>query len=146
MYKKYKSVLVSGCAGSGKTTFLKKYIDYMLSEDDVHLVIVDPKQVELFEYKNKEKVIYIAENFEHMVLEVLKPIIENRMVEEYPKAVIIVDEFAELTFNKDCLKFFEYMFVNKEKLNLELVLTSQLDTSFNEKYIDYVDVTIKLNR
>ena len=55
----------------------------MQNEDDVNLIIIDPKQVELTEYKSKGKAIYIANNFEHYILEVLKPIIENRLNEDY---------------------------------------------------------------
>ena len=55
MFKKYKTVLVSGPTSSGKTTLLKRYIDYMQNEDDVNLIIIDPKQVELTEYKSKGK-------------------------------------------------------------------------------------------
>ena len=145
MFKKYKTVLVSGPTGSGKTTLLTRYIDYMQKEDDVNLVIIDPKQVELFEYKSKGKAIYIAENYEHLILDVLKPIIENRLKEEYPKAVIVVDEFAELTYNKDILEFFNWMFETKEQLNLELVLTSQRQSVFSKELIELSDVVIKLN-
>jgi DNA segregation ATPase FtsK/SpoIIIE-like protein len=145
MFKKYKTVLVSGPTGSGKTTLLTRYIDYMQKEDDVNLVIIDPKQVELFEYKSKGKAIYIAENYEHLILDVLKPIIENRLKEEYPKAVVVVDEFAELTYNKDILEFFNWMFESKEQLNLELVLTSQRQSVFSKELIELSDVVIKLN-
>ena len=145
MFKIYKTVLVSGPTGSGKTTLLTKYIDYMQKEDDVNLVIIDPKQVELFEYKSKGKAIYIAENYEHLILDVLKPIIENRLKEEYPKAVVVVDEFAELTYNKDILEFFNWMFETKEQLNLELVLTSQRQSVFSKELIELSDVVIKFN-
>ena len=82
-----------------------KYIDYMQKEDDVNLVIIDPKQVELTEYRKKGKAIYIANNFEVYILDILKPVIENRLNEEYPKAVIVVDEFAGLVHNKDIIVF-----------------------------------------
>ena len=144
MYKKYKTVLVSGPICSGKTTLLTKYIDYMQKQDDVTLVIIDPKQVELTEYRKKGKAIYIANNFEEYILDILKPLIENRLKEEYPKSVIVVDEFAELSFNKKIVDFFNWMFINKEKLNLELVLTSQLESVFNDIFIENSDVIIKL--
>lgn len=144
MFKKYKTMLVSGPASSGKTTLLKKYIDYMQKEDDVNLIIIDPKYVELTEYKSKGKTIYIANNFEHYILEVLKPIIENRLNEDYPKAVVVVDEFAELTYNRKIIDFFNWMFTSKEQLNLELVLTSQLESVFTKELIELSDVVIKL--
>ena len=145
MFKKYKTVLVSGPTSSGKTTLLKRYIDYMQNEDDVNLIIIDPKQVELTEYKSNGKAIYIANNFEHYILEVLKPIIENRLNEDYPKAVVVVDEFAELTYNRKIIDFFNWMFTSKEQLNLELVLTSQLESVFTKELIEFSDVVIKLN-
>jgi Tfp pilus assembly pilus retraction ATPase PilT len=144
MYKKYKTVLVSGPICSGKTTLLTKYIDYMQKEDDVTLVIIDPKQVELTEYRKKGKAIYIANNFDEYILDILKPVIENRLKEEVPKSVIVVDEFAGLSFNKRIVDFFNWMFENKEKLNLELVLTSQLESVFTEKFIENSDVIMKL--
>ena len=144
MFKKYKTVLISGSAGSGKTTLLIKYINYMKKEDDVNLVIIDPKQVELNEYKSNGKVIYIANNYEHYILELLKPKIENRLNEYCQKVVIIVDEFAELTYNKNIVDFFKWMFKNKKELDIELVLTSQLESVYPEEFVNESDVVMKL--
>lgn len=44
--------LIAGCTGSGKSVFLNNLICYILSQDNTGLILIDPKKVELSQYRN----------------------------------------------------------------------------------------------
>ena len=143
MYKKYKTVLVSGSTRTGKSTLLHKYIEYIKNDENILLIIVDPKEVEFFKYRNDEKVFYIANDYPNVIMNDLKPMINNK-AENESKKIIIVDEYAEVHAISECKEFFEWLLENKNKQNVELVLATQLEEIFTEKYTENCDVIIKL--
>ena len=58
MYKDLKTMIIVGSTGTGKTRLISKYIEEIINEDN-DIYIIDLKRVELFEYKDNDKVTYI---------------------------------------------------------------------------------------
>ena len=56
MYKDLGTILITGSTGTGKSFLIKKYIDEVLQDKNNFIIIIDPKMVEFFAYKNKENV------------------------------------------------------------------------------------------
>ena len=138
MYKKYKSVLISGSSGSGKTTMLKKFLDDVIDQNNVSLVLIEPKTNELEEYTKKSKCIYINDDYENQILNILKPMIEERLGQDFHQMVIAVDEYAYLENNFDIDCFFDWMFKNKKSLNIVFMLTSQ------QRIMEDFDIEVKM--
>ena len=57
MYKGYGTVLITGGIASGKTSFLKKYINEVINDKNNLIYIFDSKTVEFVEYKNFDNVV-----------------------------------------------------------------------------------------
>ena len=74
MYKDFKSMLITGSTFSGKTVLISKYIDEVLKDENVILYLIDMKMVELFKYKDEQKVVYITskEKIEEELFEEIK--------------------------------------------------------------------------
>ena len=146
MYKDFNTTIVSGGVGTGKSRFLKKYIDEVIKEENNLLIIVDPKMVEFTEYEEKDNVIYVAKDFHEYILNKIKPLIDERITEEESnlKIYIFVDEFAEIKYNKETLDYFKWIIKNKRKLNVCLVLVSQRNDVFCKTFKDNANTIITL--
>lgn len=145
MSKKYKTVLISGSTMSGKSTLLYKYIEYLKNEENILIVIIDPKEIEFNKYSNLENVFYIANDYQNVIISELKKMIENNSVNKSNKIIIIVDEYAEVYADSKCKDYIEWLLENKDEQNVELVLATQLGEIFSEKYTMNSDVIMKLN-
>lgn len=138
-----KTMLITGGTGRGKSTLLKEYIQTLLTHNEVDILIIDPKQVEFWDYANKERVTLIANNFKEYIIKDMKELMDARLNHNGKKLVIIVDEFAEVKFDKQCDSFFKYLMKNRNELNIELVLASQIPTVFCNTYKQNSDIIIK---
>ena len=105
--------LVAGTTGSGKSVLLHTIIGNTLSYYDVDTYIIDPKNIEFSSYKGMKNV-QVYNTFDQAVqcLHTLHEIMETRYriilerklpvnfflseQKEYPKIVLIIDEFADL--------------------------------------------------
>ena len=141
MYKDFKSTIITGGIGSGKTHFIKKYINEIIN-DDCTLILVDPKMVELHEYKNKSNVEYFN-TIEEFINMVYNKIIENNI--DKKKIYLFIDEISELVYDEKIKKQIKFMLKNRELFNCELILTSQLKNSFCPGMRRYAKTIIQLN-
>lgn len=113
-----KHMLVAGCTGSGKSVLLHKIIGTLLSNnspDDVKLILIDPKRVELTLYRDiphsltpviietkkailamKWLVKEMDRRYEILKDDGCKNIAEYQGKEYMPAIVTVVDEFSDL--------------------------------------------------
>ena len=74
MYKDLGTILIAGSTGTGKSFLIKKYIDEVLQDKNNFIIIIDPKMVEFFAYKNEEtnevNILYRRKDGDYGVLEV----------------------------------------------------------------------------
>ena len=143
MLKKYKSIIIYGGTFTGKSVFLRKYLEKHIDDENVKFVIIDPKMIEFYKYSKQEKVMYFAKDVVTSIMKDLKPIICDRKNPD-DKLMIFVDEYAEIAYDEECDMFFKWMLENRRKLNIELVLASQVKTFFKKEHKDNVDIVIDL--
>ena len=148
MYKDFKSMLITGSTFSGKTVLISKYIDEVLKDENVILYLIDMKMVELFKYKDEQKVIYITskEQIEEELFEEIKKRSSSDDNSNKPLLYIFVDEYAEVKLIEGFHKEFKKILKNKKDLNVEAVFTSQLNESFCPGMKTTVNTIVKLNR
>ena len=138
--KDYNTTLISGSTGSGKTTMLKKYIDEVMESNDSLIYVVDPMQLELVDYNNKESIIYVN-NYDDFNSKVYNHILGNKNDKKY----LFLDEYAEVRTNNDWHLKIKHLLENKEDLNLVVVLTSQIKKSFCKDMKSNSDLIIELD-
>ena len=100
-------MIVAGTTGSGKSTLLHNIIANLLNYSSAKLFLLDPKNIEFFEYENKHNVnINIGYSYDNAVsmINTLLQIMDSRYdmmrqghdISILPNCVLIVDEFADL--------------------------------------------------
>lgn len=97
--------LIAGCTGSGKSVFLNNVLCYILSQDNTGLILIDPKKVELVQYKNTTHTIMYSDspsaieyalNYAISVMNKRYDIMQSRGIRKYTEEpiYIIIDELA----------------------------------------------------
>jgi len=98
-------MLVAGTTGSGKSTLLHNIVANLFNYNNVHLILVDPKQIEFSEYEKKCGIsVYYTYDDTIILLESLLQVMELRYneirsghsISELMPIVVIIDEFADL--------------------------------------------------
>ena len=140
MYKDLGSMIITGSTGTGKTVLMQHYIEEVLS-DNKKIIIVDPKRVEHFKYKDRDNVTYI---YEIKDLEEIVKYIETRDSKE--RLYLFIDEYAEVKYNKELHSKIKNLIKNKLELNIVIVLSSQLKASFCNGMKGNIDSVLHLNR
>lgn len=103
----HNHILIAGCTGSGKSVVINNLIYHTLFQNNTHWILIDPKRVELSDWKNFPHCIGYSDSPETAIqaLEHALNIIENRytiMQREHVKkwtkgrVYIIIDELADL--------------------------------------------------
>ena len=141
MYKDLKSTLIVGMPGTGKTYLISKIIKKLIEENKNQLYLVDPKCVELFQFKNEEKVVYIN-SVDDIEEKMISPIKENKSNET---VYVFIDEYAEVKFNEKIHKQIKQLIKDRKKYNVELILTSQIRSAFCQGMRMNMDTILFLN-
>jgi len=99
-------LLIAGTTGSGKSVLLHNIIANLLSHNNVDIWLIDPKQIEFVEYKNKISRIVVKNTFTEAVkllnsaLDIMefryRAITKGCDLNNIKPLVIIIDEFADL--------------------------------------------------
>lgn len=99
-------MIVAGTTGSGKSTLLHTIIANILNYSDAHLYLIDPKNIEFYQYAEQIKDLHVGYSYEEAmnVLDLLLKTMEERYramragqnPNEFRHMVLIVDEFADL--------------------------------------------------
>ena len=98
-------ILVAGATGSGKSVIINKFIKESGSKFD--LFLIDPKRVELFEYRKNGNVLFYADNtrkyikalsWAEEILSMRLKIMQFQRVKTWvgKPIYIVIDEFADL--------------------------------------------------
>lgn len=142
-----KNILITGQTGSGKSFFLHNVITYLLnrnSPQDLKLVLIDPKKVELIIYRNLphllEEPIFDPPEAADVLkrawdesIRRLNKIQQNK--EGLPSIYIIVDEFSDLMMS-DKREIFEEYFEKIASLSkitgVYIMLSSSRNPSFED--------------
>ena len=137
MYKDLKTMIIIGSTGTGKTRLIKKYIEEIINEDN-DIYIIDLKRVELFEYKDNDKVTYIEfmEDIENIL---------NKIEKNKKKKYLFIDEYFEVRINKDLHQLVKKIIYNRRDYNIDIVLSSQNKNSFCNGMKSKVNTVINLN-
>ena len=137
MYKDLKTMIIIGSTGTGKTRLIKKYIEEIINEDN-DIYIIDLKRVELFEYKDNDKVTYIEfmEDIENIL---------NKIEKNKKKKYLFIDEYFEVRINKDLHELVKKIIYNRRDYNIDIVLSSQNKNSFCNGMKSKVNTVINLN-
>ena len=141
MYKDFGTTIVVGSTGSGKSYFMTKYINEVVTDVNNKLFLVDPKWVELTDFQEYENVTYIRET-KDFVESIFNTILSDKTG---AKKYLFVDEYAELKFDEAVHKKVKYLLKNRKELNLQVVLVSQRPTVFCNGMKANCDTVIKLN-
>ena len=97
-------MIIAGTTGSGKSVLIHNIIANLVNHNNVDLFLVDPKQIEFFEYKkNKYSVFnYFSETIDllHTMLDLMefryKVMTDGYPLDNIKPVIIIIDEFADL--------------------------------------------------
>jgi len=138
MYRDFKTTILLGSTGTGKSYFIKQYIQEILDDekDDSRLIILDPKRVDLKKISNHSKVIaYLSDNIEGTFDKLTLPLIRERIDnfacakgnQHLPKIYFFFDEYLDtfpvLSIEGD--KAVKYLVNFHNQLNIELIISSQ---------------------
>lgn len=142
MYKGYGTVLITGGIASGKTSFLKKYINEVINDKNNIIYIFDSKTVEFVEYKNFDNVIYvdIANEFADKVY---NTIINDK---DNSRKYLFIDEYSDVRLFEDLHKKVKYLMYNRDILNLDVAIASQDKTSFCNGMKANADMIVNIKR
>lgn len=109
-------MIVAGTTGAGKSTLLHNIIANLQNYNDCVLCLVDPKKIEFGAYDGhlKNTKVFYTYDDTMVILDSLLEMMEKRytmmrsghLPEEFPYAVLIVDEFADLIMQDKDDQFF----------------------------------------
>lgn len=99
-------LLISGTTGSGKSTFMHNLIANLLNYNNVHMFLIDPKNIEFHYYDNavnNSQVFYSYEDSLNLLNSCIKEmefrysqLRYGKTIAQFKHIVIIIDEFADL--------------------------------------------------
>ena len=139
MYKDLGTILIAGSTGTGKSFLIKKYIDEVLQDKNNFIIIIDPKMVEFFAYKNKENVKYIDN------LDELDDNFFASIKNSDKKIYLFVDEYAEIKCIDNLHKKFKEILYNRQETNTNVIFASQRKDCFCNGMKKSANTVITLN-
>lgn len=145
-------MIISGTTGSGKSTLLHNIIANLINYNDVDLYLIDPKQIEFAEYKQRLKQVTVKSSYEEAlallknafdVMEFRYDLIRTGTVPSTLKPmVIIIDEFADLIMQDKGDEFYTILCRLAQKCRaarIHLILATQRPS------VNIISGTIKAN-
>lgn len=126
--------LIFGIIGSGKSNLLHLIITDIIkkySPDKIKLALIDPKCVEFDCYKNIPHLFGKIANTQEEISQLLK----NCTKEQTTPILIVIDELAELTMNKEIISIIESIICDESNKNLSIFMATQSPDLVSEKII-----------
>ena len=151
---KAENVIISGTAGSGKSVFLHTFIKGAMkyhTPDDIKFVLVDPKHIEFWQYRDSEflycPIIKEREEFLDVVGSLLQEL-ENRKQNntKSPRIALVVDEYCDLVFDhmeevesslskllKNGHRYGIHIFIALQRINFEDIVSKKMINLFRTR-------------
>lgn len=126
--KELSHTIIFGASGSGKSNLLHMLITNLTknySPDKLKLALIDPKYVEFDAYKKLPHIHNGLIKWFAAVPAFLDTCIDKIKYKDKNALLIIIDELAELTFNKDIISKLTYILDKGEKHNIYLIMATQ---------------------
>lgn len=126
--KELSHTIIFGASGSGKSNLLHMLITNLTknySPDKLKLALIDPKYVEFDAYKKLPHIHNGLIKWFAAVPAFLDNCIDKIKYKDKNALLIIIDELAELTFNKDIISKLTYILDKGEKHNIYLIMATQ---------------------
>jgi len=138
-------LLIAGSSGSGKSTILRSIITYLITEKHVDLFLIDLKrgaEFGVFRKVGSVKRFARNKNEAHKLLEAVSAEVDRRYdlfaendcidIKEYNKnfeplryQVLIIDEFAELSHEQECIQLIASIIARSRACGISLILSTQ---------------------
>jgi S-DNA-T family DNA segregation ATPase FtsK/SpoIIIE len=142
MSKKTLNTLIAGVIGSGKSHLENLIIQAVRSRSDVQMVLIDPKHVELYEYKTDPTCLWYADEEEAIYDTLCK--VYDLMNARYttmqgaglkdsqePDVIVFVDEMAFLMqsrYKKEYVRMMNQITLLGRAAGIHLILCTQVST------------------
>lgn len=152
IFREQNHLLIGGCSGSGKSVILNGIIYSLLFNGNNRLILIDPKKVELIDYKNLPHTEMYADNNTDIIqalnntvlkMENIYKDMQKRHIKKYDGVhrYIIIDEFADLmtTCKKQALPLLCRIAQLGRAANIHLFIATQRPTR------DIISGQIKVN-
>ena len=132
---KTSNILVCGSAGSGKSMFINQILCLLVfnnKPEDLGLLLIDPKAVELDMYKNLEHLVFPfvdsvdkADDALTWVINEISNRKANKQVKHKP-ILVVIDEFADCAIRDEMFHTqIEFITENGPAFNVYIIMTSQ---------------------
>lgn len=142
MSKKTLNTLIAGVIGSGKSYLENLIIQDVRGRSDVQMVLIDPKHVELYDYKMEPNCLWYADEEEAIYDTLCKvyDLMNNRYSamqaahikdSEDPDVIVFVDEMAFLmqsSYRKEYVRMMNQITLLGRAAGIHLVLCTQVST------------------
>lgn len=142
MSKKTLNTLIAGVIGSGKSYLENLIINSVKGRSDVQMVLIDPKHVELYDYKMEPNCLWYADEEEAIYDTLCKvyDLMNNRYSamqaahvkdSEDPDVIVFVDEMAFLmqsSYRKEYVRMMNQITLLGRAAGIHLVLCTQVST------------------
>lgn len=142
MSKKTLNTLIAGVIGSGKSYLENLIINSVKGRSDVQMVLIDPKHVELYDYKMESNCLWYADEEEAIYDTLCKvyDLMNNRYSamqaahvkdSEDPDVIVFVDEMAFLmqsSYRKEYVRMMNQITLLGRAARIHLILCSQVST------------------
>ena len=157
-------LMIVGTTGSGKTVFLNTMITSLIkknSPEELKLVLIDPKQVEMYKYKSLQHLycpVINNSNDAYEALSLLVRVMEDRLsllqkegvtfINEYnkksnnklPTIVVVIDEYMDLFISNENINNPLISLLEKSRpVGIHIVLSSQ---RVNKSLINYFSTRV----
>ena len=102
------------------------------------MVLIDPKSVEFYQYKDAYNITYVASEVTTFIKEELNKLLTSLRDKN---VVVVIDEYADITYDKDCVSVIED---NLGSTNVKFLIATQRGDSISKAIYDKVDGVLNL--
>ena len=137
MIKLFKSLLITGYTGTGKTYFIEKLLKSITNDesDNSKVILLNPKSYPFLSGKNNSKVasniktLNQIQPFLDVVQKELLPRLSNEQKQNEPHFYIFIDEYADAIYENPELAndFFRFLFKQQKALNITFTVATQVE-------------------
>ena len=157
MYRDFKTTVLQGPPGSGKSHFIRHYIQEILDDPNDHgqLILIDPKHVELREFAKSPKTLcYLFKDIANDFDKITFPILNHRFIQlkegksnqDEVKLYFFFDEYLDAfpADQENADKAIKTLINSHAQLNIELIIATQRE-GLPPFFLKKADTTIRFD-